>query len=105
MLPRRTRPKAHGVGVVSYPDPNVRNDDHRLQYDITYLCTRCHTVSDDHYIHYITLHLGLGTRLGQVRKFSTNCPYINFLSKVKGLILRFMSFIVYFATSFAISMH
>ena len=22
--------------VVSYPDPNVRNDDHRLQYDITY---------------------------------------------------------------------
>ena len=24
------------VAVVSYPDPNVRNDDHRLQYDITY---------------------------------------------------------------------
>ena len=22
--------------VVSYPDPTVRNDDHRLQYDITY---------------------------------------------------------------------
>ena len=22
--------------LVSYPDPNVRNDDHRLQYDITY---------------------------------------------------------------------
>ena len=22
--------------VVSYPDPYVRNDDHRLQYDITY---------------------------------------------------------------------
>ena len=21
--------------MVSYPDPNVRNDDHRLQYDIT----------------------------------------------------------------------
>ena len=21
-------------GVVSYPDPNVRNDDHRLQYDV-----------------------------------------------------------------------
>ena len=26
-----------GRGAVSYPDPNVRNDDHRLQYDIT--CT------------------------------------------------------------------
>ena len=24
------------VCVVSYPDPYVRNDDHRLQYDITY---------------------------------------------------------------------
>ena len=24
-----------GGGVVSYPDPNVRNDDHRLQYDIS----------------------------------------------------------------------
>ena len=35
-----------------------------------------------------------------MRKFSRNCPYINFLSKVEGLILRFMSFIVYFATSF-----
>ena len=23
-------------GLVSYPDPNVRNEDHRLQYDITY---------------------------------------------------------------------
>ena len=23
-----------------YPGPNVRNDDHRLQYDITYLCKR-----------------------------------------------------------------
>ena len=22
--------------VVSYPDPNVRNDDYRLQYNITY---------------------------------------------------------------------
>ena len=22
--------------IVSYPDPYVRNDDHRLQYDITY---------------------------------------------------------------------
>ena len=26
----------HAIEVVSYPDPNVRNDDHRLQYDITY---------------------------------------------------------------------
>ena len=25
-----------GGGGVSYPDPTVRNDDHRLQYDITY---------------------------------------------------------------------
>ena len=25
-----------GGVIVSYPDPNVRNDDHRLQYDITY---------------------------------------------------------------------
>ena len=25
-----------GPGVVSYPDPNVRNDDYRLQYNITY---------------------------------------------------------------------
>ena len=24
------------VQIVSYPDPYVRNDDHRLQYDITY---------------------------------------------------------------------
>ena len=40
--------------LVSYPDPTVRNDDHRLQYDIT-----CHTVSDDH--RYV--HMGLGTRL------------------------------------------
>ena len=23
-------------GIVSYPDPNVRNDDYRLQYNITY---------------------------------------------------------------------
>ena len=42
--------------LVSYPDPYVRNDDHRLQYDITY---RGHTVSDDH--RYV--HMGLGTRL------------------------------------------
>ena len=45
------------MGVVSYPDPTVRNDDHRLQYDITY--RGCHTVSDDH--RYV--QLGLGTRL------------------------------------------
>ena len=25
-----------GGRVVSYPDPNVRNDDYRLQYNITY---------------------------------------------------------------------
>ena len=25
-----------GRKLVSYPDPYVRNDDHRLQYDITY---------------------------------------------------------------------
>ena len=25
-----------GLSLVSYPDPNVRNDDHPLQYDITY---------------------------------------------------------------------
>ena len=38
--------------LVSYPDPNVRNDDYRLQYNIN-------TVSDNH--RYV--HLGLGTRL------------------------------------------
>ena len=42
-----------GWGVVSYPDPYVRNDDHRLQYVMS------HTVSDDH--RYV--HMGLGTRL------------------------------------------
>ena len=42
-----------GGGVVSYPDPYVRNDDHRLQYVMS------HTVSDDH--RYV--HMGLGTRL------------------------------------------
>ena len=41
--------------VVSYPDPNVRNDDYRLQYNITW----CYTASDNH--RYV--HLGLGTRL------------------------------------------
>ena len=28
--------RIQGEGVVSYPDPNVRNDDYRLQYNITY---------------------------------------------------------------------
>ena len=36
----------HGLILVSYPDPNVRNHDYRLQYNIT---------------RYV--HLGLGTRL------------------------------------------
>ena len=27
--------------VVSYPDPNVRNDDYRLQYNITYVMLYC----------------------------------------------------------------
>ena len=40
--------------LISYPDPNVRNDDHRLQYDI---------MSYDH--RYV--HLGLGTRLQMYR--------------------------------------
>ena len=38
--------------MVSYPDPNVRNDDYRLQYNITY------AVSDNAYV-----RMGLGTRL------------------------------------------
>ena len=44
------------VKLVSYPDPNVRNDDYRLQYNI--LCTLYYTVSDNAYV-----RLGLGTRL------------------------------------------
>ena len=45
---------SHG-GVVSYPDPNVRNDDYRLQYNITVMlyCNRY-------------VYLGLGTRLMEV---------------------------------------
>ena len=31
-----TTGEAGMLGIVSYPDPYVRNDDHRLQYDITY---------------------------------------------------------------------
>ena len=33
-----------GGGVASYPDPNVRNDDHRLQYVPTISAIRCETV-------------------------------------------------------------
>ena len=35
LLPVAEPPPVH-VAVVSYPDPNVRNDDYRLQYNITY---------------------------------------------------------------------
>ena len=31
-----THAHTHMPNIVSYPDPYVRNDDHRLQYDITY---------------------------------------------------------------------
>ena len=41
--------------LVSYPDPNVRNDDYRL-------CTLYYTVSDNAYV-----RLGLGTRLSHSR--------------------------------------
>ena len=38
--------------LVSYPDPNVRNDDYRLQYNITYAV-----------LYNAYVRLGLGTRL------------------------------------------
>ena len=38
LLTRNTtsREKVGVFALVSYPDPNVRNDDYRLQYNITY---------------------------------------------------------------------
>ena len=49
---------SHPAGIVSYPDPNVRNDD--------IYKTSCYTVSDNH--RYV--HLGLGTRKLRVVRWS-----------------------------------
>ena len=56
-----------GGGVVSYPDPNVRNDDHRSQYDITYMSyCKAMIIAWDYSGAYGTMVEGLGTMMGGI---------------------------------------